>query len=282
MSKVDSFFNLCKKQEDLINKDFYFGSTFLTTLTLVSKNSRFHSRVGLNEPHASYPVFASAWQELKSGPYTYKGKKVSDGGLKLSVSYAPPTYPELTIKANYIQVTDSPNLILQYSSQSLNLNFKSKLDSFELSATAGTEKYGFCSQIQNQYKKILPLSALLGCWLQGSNYRFILKHRIDEQNWSVGTTTLSIYQDIESLSLASFGKFCWLDKTFDLNLGLKYKIDESNSIKSKINKDKLGLVWFKYWSPKINTSLSGELDIQSYPIKCFKDSSFGFRVNFNN
>jgi len=254
----------------------------LTTLTLVSKNSRFHSRVGLNEPQASYPVFASAWQELKSGPYTYKGKKVSDGCLKLSVSYAPPTYPELSIKANYIQVTDTPNLILQYSSKNLNLDLKSKLDSFELSATAGTEKYGLCSQIQSQYKSALPLSTLLGCWLQGSNYRFILKHRIDERNWTAGTTTLSIFQSIDSLSIASFGKFCWLDKTFDLNLGLRYKINENSSIKGKINKDKLGFVWSKHWSHLINTSLSGEVDAQSNLTKCLRNSSIGFRVNFNN
>lgn len=281
MSKLESFLDLGKKQEELTNKDFYFGSTFLATFTLASENSKFHSRIGLNEPQASYPVFASAWQEIKVGSYIFKGKKISDGGLKLGISYYPASYPELNANFNYVQVVDRPNIGIQYSGQNLNINLKCKPESFDLAGNAGSEKYGVCAQISSQIEKLFPSSCQLGCWHQGPNHKLLLKHQIQFPNWSSGMTTLSIFQLQKSLSLGCYSKFSWLDNTFDLSLSLKYLLDDKTWLKSRITKDKLSLVLHNQISSQINTSIQSELDLESSLIKSIKDIHFGFRINIS-
>ena len=281
MSKLESFLDLGKKQEELTNKDFYFGSNFLATLTLASENSKFHSRIGINEPQASYPVFASAWQEIKVGSYVFKGKKISDGGLKLGISHYPISYPELKVNFNYVQVIDSSNIGIEYSSSNLNINLKCKSESFDLSGNVGTDKYGVGAQISSQIEKLFPSSCQLGCWHQGPTHKFLLKHQIQFPNHSPGITSLSIFQVQKSLTLGCYSKFNWLDNTFDLTMSIKYPLDTKTWLKSRITKDKLSLVLINQLSSQISTSIQSELDLESSLINSISNLHFGFRINIS-
>jgi hypothetical protein len=282
MSSLDSFKELTKDHEDLLRKDFYFGRLMIVTLSAYRNSSEFHSRLSLNESGANYPVFASAWERLTWGDLSLKGKKQSDGKLKLSSSYTSPSYP-LKVTLNYQQVSESSNIQLEYKTSSLFLELLCKPEVFSLSFNTGNSSFGFGGLFSSDYLSFLPKSPTLILWSKVSNSKFFLKHQSQDSNLlKPGTIEFGLLKKQEKTEIASSAKYIWGSKSLFLSVGGLYKIDSQTSMKGRIaSNGRVGLVHMHKLSESISSKISLETPCFPFRPNGINDLKFGLRLDLN-
>ena len=286
MAKVDSFKELSKKQDELLKKDFYFGSIGLLTLNLDKENYRFHSRLGANEAGASYPIFLSAWQEFKSENLSLKIKRGNDGVFNLALEILSKKFSYLKSKVQYRQEKGStrPSVSLEYLHDSLRASAEFTLGSIHGSLTFGRPEIGLGIEglVDLEHGKA-NLSTIAGWWFK-ENSKFLLKHEtVDSNPLALGKFEASFYRKIEeNFELASKVKCDWVDKAIDIEAVGNYKCDKNHSVKGKVSSlGKIAFAWKNLLSENINTIVSAETSADSLFRHSFQDIKFGFRLNIN-
>lgn len=284
MSELEAYKDLCKKQGNLLRKDFYFGSLFLVKFGIARGAYKFSGRLSENEPGASYPLYLSGWQEYTKEEWSLKAKKASDGSLRIALDLSPKKYQNLKVKAQYRQVSGNPSIGFEYLHSKARANCEVTCGSAHCNLVFGSKKLGFGAEGLVDYNTLKPSLTSLACWWVHKHSRLVLKHEnVDSNTISLGKFDISLYQKVDSnTKFAASAKIDCVGKALDIEAGGENKWDATTTGKWKIDSSgKIALALKKQWSDALTSVLSAETSSETLKNHAFRDTKFGIRLNIN-
>ena len=289
MVKLENFKDLTIKQENLLKKNYSFGSVGLLNLNIKNNDLTFHSRIS---EKADKGPLASASLEYKNDFISLKGKKRNDtfSYYKLEVT------PNKVIK-DFKAVLDckilksdsfvDSSVAVEYKHEKFlgKLAYLTQTNVVNAQVTIGKPEYGvgFDGKLDVGTKQLAGLTTAL--WWFKKNSRLVFKHiGTNAELFALGNFELSYYQKISPLAhIGSKVSTNWKSKVTEIEVGGDYKFDRNTLIKGKINSEgNIGLSFARSLSSQLKATIATEINTDNLVRHSSKGYKLGVRFDFNS
>ena len=287
MDKLNSFDNLTKSQEELLNNNYCFGNLALLKLNIAKENFTFHSRISQAKDQNT---LASTWIKLGNEWVTFKHKRSTEKFSQYKLEFLLKDYIKQNLKVICdcqlwgISAHKDPSVSVEYSNEKMTGKMVYHTDNNEihLQLTGGKPEYGVGLDCKYEFStKSLQHFIVAGWWTE-SNRTLALKLMLNSLNTT--KVNISYYQELNpNARLASFVSTNLSNAVTKIKVGGDYKLDQDTVIKAKINSTgNVGLAFSRKLSSTLSATLATEINTKSLVSHADNDYRLGFRVDFNS
>ena len=287
MANIESYHDLTKKQEDLLSKNYSFGTSALLNLNLSADNFTFHSKIGENKNEGN---LASTWVEFANSLFSFKHKRTTAKYSQYKVEVTPKDVVKdlkVTFDCKLWGGSDKrldPSIALDYhkSTATGRLAYHTESSIIAASVTGGKQEVGAGVDLKYNLKQHELVSVIPAVWWINEQSRLVVKYATD--SFKLGTAHVSYYQKVNpTTTLASKIASNLKSGETEIEVGGEYNFDPSSLIKAKVNSfGNLALAFTRTLSKNFQATVATEINTQSLVSHADSNYKLGFRFDFNS
>ena len=278
MVKLQGYENLTKKQEDLLYKNYCFGSSGLCRVLVSRDNLSFWQKIYKTDEEYQ----GSLGLAYKNDDFSLKLKRTSQNNSHCNLAVVLPRLKRAAKLACDYKSNDS-SISLEYFDKPsiigrLSYFLDSKIGKVSLNGVKDNVGGGFELNLCLSENPLKRLAVSL--WLNRPSCRLILTH--ETYGLELGNFICHYYQKIsENLRIASKIVSNLKSSTNELELGCEYKIDKDLIFKGKLkSSETMAFSLSKTFNEHIKATIATEFTKQSFISNSENRYKFGFRFDF--
>lgn len=289
MVKLENFSGLTKKQEDLLKKNYCFGSAGLLNINVVNSNMTFHSRVS-EKPNES--PRASAWLQFRNDLFLVKGKKRNDKFSYYKLEVTPTEFVKnfkaiFECKLKGSDGTKDPSISAEYNHEQARgkLTYYTDPSSLRAQVTFGKPEFGAGLDTKFQLDSKTFTSYNAAVWWVKKGSKLVLKHiGTNSETFALGNFEVSYFQKLnKDTHLGSKVVANCESKEMTLEVGGDYKYDANTIMKGKINSvGNIGLAFSRAINERLRATIATEVNSQSLISHSCDGYRLGVRFDFSS
>lgn len=298
MVRLEGYSNLCRKQEDLLNKGYSYNTAFISSFTSTSKNLVLKARA--SESFVATPASSLAISGSTSLKYTYDNfvfqpKKRSDGTSTFSLEYSPKEIlQDFKLKAELKSTPKSTSQkaelsgTVEYTNPTAiaKVSFEDSLYTLNGSVTIGKPEFGTGMTGKFDLQRQSLTGYTFAFWWFQKHRKLVGKQIYSGKRPSVtfDEVAFSYYEKLNSSTyLGAQVKYVLNSHNAYIEFGGKHLLDENTFIKGKLDSNGfISLAYSKALNSNLSLTTSSQIDIRKLNSNSIHNYKFGFRLDFNH
>lgn len=289
MARLESFTNLSRKQEDLLNKGYCYGTLGLAVFSHRTADLLFKTRIGKRFGGA---VVSNMSGSFKHGDLTFTPKQKTDGSHLVSFEYNPDKDNKLKGELKLVTdakgavVSNEPTISVEHSQDNLKVKVAvTKGPVAKLNGTFGRTDIGFGVETKLALNALALPKLNLASWYNLSKTNMLFKlDGLDIVERTVEKISASLLLNVNpTVRFGSLVTFDEKTKTVSAEFGGDYQLTEKTLVKGKVdNVGTIGVAVHQQLNEHVKLSIASQVASAKVVGNALSDFKFGFRFDFTD